>query len=136
MKARILLTLASCLLAVCFTSNAQDYPKVLEDYIQSRRNGETTTVLSAEKTGVNTYSGIYCVQKDRLSLLAYQFFAFIKDGRVQEFSEKTDDDHVLVISFDEESLIKAKNSNFKQMPKHTIETKAQYDTRVKQGKRD
>jgi len=134
MKVRILLIFASCFLAFCSTSYAQEYPKVLDDYIQSRRVGETTMVLSAEKTGDHTYSGIYCIIKAP-SLFTYQFSAFIEGGKVEEFSEKTDDDHVFVITFDEESFIKAQNSNFKTMPKYTIETKAEYDARMKREKR-
>ena len=135
MKARILLIIASCLLAVCFTSYAQDYPKVLDDYIQSRIKDAKTIVIRVEKTGENTYSGIYCVQKDRLLLFTYQFFAFIKGGQVKEFSEITDDNIVLVITFDEESSIKAINSDFSSMPKYTIETKAEYDARMRREKR-
>lgn len=135
MKTRILLIIASYLFAASFTSYTQDHPKVLDDYIQSRRIDTEVIVLNVEKTGEYTYSGIYCVQKNRLSLFAYQFFAFIKNGKVIEFSEKTDDDHVLVMTFDEGSLIKTKNSNFKTMPKYTIETKADYDARMKREKR-
>ena len=130
MKARILLALVGCLLAVCLSSYAQDYSKVLKDHIQSRRKGDAITVLSTKKTGDYTYSGLYCVIKAP-SLIAYQYYAFIKGGRVEEFSEITDDNQVIVLTFDEKSFVEAKNSNFSFMPKYTIESKAEYDARIK-----
>lgn len=129
MKARVLLIITSWLLAACFTSYAQNYQKILDKYIQSR-NEAKSIVLSVEKTGDYTYSGIYCTIKAP-RLFAYQFVAYIKGGQVKEFSEKTDDNQVLVVTFDEESFIKAKNDNFKNMPEYTIETKAEYDARMK-----